>query len=154
MRLRASITLPLLLIVTACGEQAAPEETTGAATNTAAPPALAGPDAERRFTQLAECSSTMKALGNLFRSIASQQSDAQAEEMRQTASVRTAAGVTFRDMAVQLAPTVGRTAADVDQVIAAADAEIEQASESMPFEQFAASTARAGDQCVPLLDGG
>lgn len=154
MWMRTSIALPLLVLVTACGEQAIQNETMVGTTNTAAPAPVAGPDAEQRFTQLAECSSTMKAVGNLYSSIASQQSGAEGEEMRQTATARTAAGVTFRDMAVALAPTLGKTAADVDQIIAATDAEIQQASQTMEFEQFATRAAREGDQCAPLLNGG
>ena len=45
------------------------------------------------------------------------------------------------------------TTADVDRIIAASDAEIQQASETMPFEQFATQTASEGDQCAPLLGG-
>lgn len=154
MRFRVSIALPLLVMVAACGEQSTQNETMVNTTNTVAAPPVAGPDAERRFNQLAACSSTMKAVGNLYSAIAAQQPGAQAEEMRQTASVRTAAGVTFRDMAVALAPTLGRTAADVDRIIATTDAEIQQASETMEFEQFATRAAREGDQCAPLLSGG
>lgn len=154
MKIRTSLTLPLLIIVTACGEPAARNETSAIPTTTPAVAPVAGPDAERRFTQLATCSSTMKAVGNLYSSIASQQSGAQSEEMRQTARARTAAGVTFRDMAVALAPTIGKTAADVDRIIAATDAEIQRASRSMQFEQFATRAARESDQCAPLLSGG
>lgn len=154
MKIRTSPMLSLLVIVTACGEPGARNETSAVTTNTPTAAPGAGPDAERRFTQLATCSSTMKAVGNLYSSIASQQSGAEGEEMRQTATARTAAGVTFRDMAVALAPTIGKTAADVDQIIAATDAEIQQASQTMEFEQFATRAAREGDQCAPLLSAG
>ena len=154
MRFRASTMAALLVVATACSEQPTETEMTTGGANTGAPASAAGPDTERRLTQLAECSSTMKAVGNLYRSIASQETGEQAEQMLQSASARTAAGDRLRAMAVELAPTLGRTAADVDRIIAASDAEIQQASETMPFEQFATQAAREGDQCAPLLGGG
>jgi len=113
-------------------------------------PQAGGAAPEGRFQQYAACASTMIAVARLYSSIATQQSGAEREAMMARAAARETAASAFHAMAVQVGATIGRTSADVDRVRAETDAQIEQARRRMPFEEFAATAAREGDQCTRL----
>lgn len=162
MSIRILAATSAFVLVAACNQSATNNMTVVAnvsTTNTSAPapvaapapqPGAGGPAAEGRFQQYAACASTMMAVARLYSSIATQQSGAEREAMMARATARETAATAFHDMAVQVGASIGRTAADVDRVRAETDAQIEQARQRMPFEQFAATAAREGDQCTRL----
>lgn len=159
MSIRAFAATSVFVLAAACNQSPAGNNMTApgnvSTTNTAAPapapqPQTGGAAPEGRFQQYAACASTMTAVARLYSSIAAQQSGAEREAMTARAAARETAATAFHDMAVQVGASIGRTSADVDRIRADTDAQIEQARQRMPFEEFAATAAREGDQCTRL----
>lgn len=167
--------VPLLpLLATACNQQPQINATTANTTTTSTPTTTAGNDPSKpstmptpqptmptssrggdaRLVQLAGCSSTMRTLGRIYAVLADRESGSRRADMMQRAQVRANAAGSFRDMAIQYAASIGRTSADVDRAAAESDAEIQQASQNMPFDQFAERAGHEGDRCAQLVGPG
>lgn len=165
MRHRPGIGVSLFLTIAGCNQPAVQTanntSTTSPAPTTSSPPTSApgpvpGPSgatngqSETLYRRYASCSATMTAMANFYRSLASQQGGAERADSEQRAAARDTGASAFRDMAIQLAASIGHSPAQVDAALAETEGQIRQASNQMPFEQFAQTLARETDQCVQL----
>lgn len=152
--LTISLTLVAAATLTACsaskgdGDRGSAKES---AADESVPAALSG---EAGFALAADCSAKLKSVSNLYGSLATQNSGADAEELTKRASQRAAAATAFAQIAERAAGTIGKTPQQATQAIGAADAAVQSEFDKRPLEDFATWVTNEVDtKCREALAG-